>query len=52
MNIEREQENESYNRDQPGQTLEKAANEFAGALKLLGFQVTEVIRMGGGMPLT
>jgi hypothetical protein len=28
--------------------FKKAANEFAGALKLLGFQVTEIIRMGGG----
>jgi NAD(P)H-dependent FMN reductase len=28
--------------------FEKAANEFSGALKLLGFRVTDIIRRGGG----
>ncbi|HPJ29966.1 MAG TPA: flavodoxin family protein [Methanothrix sp.] len=28
--------------------FEKAADEFAGILKLLGFEVVEIIRMGGG----
>ncbi|HRW82546.1 MAG TPA: flavodoxin family protein [Methanothrix sp.] len=28
--------------------FEKAANEFAGILKRLGFEVAEIIRMGGG----
>jgi multimeric flavodoxin WrbA len=28
--------------------FEKAADEFAGILKLLGFEVTEIIRMGNG----
>jgi FMN-dependent NADH-azoreductase len=28
--------------------FEKAADDFAGILKLLGFEVVEIIRMGGG----
>ena len=52
MDIEREQEMKAIIVTSQGNpdlsAFEKAANEIAGALKLLGFQVTEIIRMGGG----